>query len=74
MADDKSIELILFEQIKAKLETVEDIKEVVAWNSQTSNEDRERPYQYPFIGIHISTEWFKDSVTNHYDNVNQNRS
>ncbi len=72
MAEDKSIELILFEQAKAKIETVDEIMEVVAWNSQTTNEERERPYQYPFVGIQITTEWLRDSVTNNYDNVNQN--
>ena len=66
-AVDKSVQLILFEAIEtalADLITDRDIYSVEIFNSQTDFESTERPRDYPYVAVNISTEWVKNLATN----------
>lgn len=54
------VKTILFDAVKARIETVTDIKIVALYNSQFDNELKERPKTYPVAYIEFSNiEWGK---------------
>lgn len=76
MAEDKSVEIILYEQIELALEdllTEKTIRSVEIWNEQITNESTERPRQYPYVGVQIDTEWMGDEAYNSIPNIKQNQ-
>jgi hypothetical protein len=68
MTTDKSIQLILFEQIVtalAALKTSGDIKGIEIYNNQVDAEgaSRGRAYTYPFVAVEMGTDWSGNKVT-----------
>jgi len=67
MLVDKSIQLILFEQIKSALQpliTSGDIKEIQVYNNQMDSEgaSKERMHKYPLVTVEMVTEWMANEV------------
>lgn len=73
MATDKSIELILYEEIKSAIETnATEFKDVVVWNNQTEYEEQERPYLYPYAAIEVQVnDWNNEEARNNNYYIDQ---
>jgi hypothetical protein len=74
--EDKSVEIILFEQIQSALEpllTSKSIRSVEIWNNQIDNEETERPHLYPYVAVEISTEWRGEEGYNSISEIKQNQ-
>lgn len=65
-ADDKSAQLVLFEDIQTALQSIVTdgtITEVIVFNSQIDFESQERYKEFPFIAVDINVEWIKPEAT-----------
>lgn len=74
MVTDKSIQLILFEQIETALSALLSagtIGSVEIYNNQMDSEgaSRERPHKYPLVAIEMITEWMGNKVTSDQFNI-----
>jgi len=56
--EDKSLLLILFEDIKTVVDALESIKgKTVIYAAQEDNEAQQRPFLYPYVAVQMNIDW-----------------